>query len=234
MQKRLAQSCTTLLRRIVSTLVVVLAAAGGAFALIPPAAQAATAFPAITTGVTWYVSASAHSNPACALASKTNPFATVAGALACAGSGDVISVGKGTFAGPAAISANVTVTGAGAATVLDDPSAQAGTPIVTVATGLSVTIEKLTVDGGSTGLNGRAGVVASSGALHLTKVTIENTTGVNGAGLDVQPGQRVSGGHGARQHLQQQHLGHRGRGGRGGHARPAALHADAGQQHPDR
>src|SRR3954447_23102931 len=47
---------------------------------------------ALAAGSTLYVSSSASSDPACGLASQSNPFATIAGALACAGNGSTISI----------------------------------------------------------------------------------------------------------------------------------------------
>jgi hypothetical protein len=47
------------------------------------------------TRTTIYVSASPTSNPACSAASESNPFVTIAGALACAANGDTIGLGAG-------------------------------------------------------------------------------------------------------------------------------------------
>src|SRR6516165_7576697 len=79
-----------------------LVGAGGTVAVQADVALAAT-------GTTWYVSASATSDPACSAASQSNPFQTIAAALACAQSGDTVSVGAGTFAGSFTIHTNVTL-----------------------------------------------------------------------------------------------------------------------------
>jgi hypothetical protein len=79
--------------------------AGVSITFLDPSASAATSPSAL------YVSATAQTNPTCALASKKHPFATIAGALACAGAGQQIKIGKGTFAGAFSVTGNVTITG---------------------------------------------------------------------------------------------------------------------------
>ncbi|MGO9971766.1 MAG: choice-of-anchor Q domain-containing protein [Solirubrobacteraceae bacterium] len=138
--------------------------AGTALALSPGAALAAT-------GTTLYVSGKAHTNPACSAASVSNPFATIAGALACAKNGDTVKVGAGTFAGGFMIPANVVLDGAGASqTTISDPT-HISSPEVSVAPGVTTTIENLAVSG-KAGHNG--GIVAGSGSLTLGGVTVDS------------------------------------------------------------
>lgn len=125
-----------------------------------------------------YVSASAASNPSCSTASQTHPFRTIAGALGCAANGTKINIGPGTFAGGFTITKNVTLAGAGAGTVIADPSASGGTLTeVTIADGHTVTLSKLTVDGSGQ----QADVVMGSGSLTITNATI--TGGVKGSSV---------------------------------------------------
>lgn len=148
------------------------------------AATLASASSAWAAGRTLYVSASASSDPSCAAASQSNPFATISGALACAGNGSTIVVGKGTFAGGFTISHNVTVKGAGSATVIADPGAPAlSLTEVTVATGHSVTLEDLTVNG-----EDETDVAASSGSLTISHSLIENGVGTTGGDVVLTPG----------------------------------------------
>lgn len=140
--------------------------------------------PAQAAGSTLYVSASAGSDPACASASQSNPFATIAGALACASNGSTIKIGAGSFAGGFTITHNVTLLGAGAATVITDPSAPVETVTeVTIAGGRSVTLNSLTVNGG--GL--QHDVVAGSGALRVINSTITGGVADHGGGINVEP-----------------------------------------------
>lgn len=95
---------------------------------------------------TLYVSARAKSDPACSAASSLRPFATIAGALACAQSGDTVRVGAGWFGGGFTVSSNVVLEGAGAdKTMIADPPGIGAE--VTTAAGTSVTIEDLTING---------------------------------------------------------------------------------------
>jgi len=142
------------------------------------------ASPAWAAGRTLYVSASATADPSCAAASASNPFATVSGALACAGNGSTIVVGKGTFAGGFTISRNVTVRGAGSGTVIANPGATAlSLTEVTVGSGHSVTLEDLTVNG-----EDETDVMASSGSLTITHSLIENGVGTTGGDVVMTPG----------------------------------------------
>src|SRR5207244_7514984 len=87
------------------------------------AAALLAAAPALASGPTLYVSASAASDPSCAAASQANPFATVAAALACATDGATIQLGNGTFAGGFTIAKNVTLRGSGPGTGVCGPYA---------------------------------------------------------------------------------------------------------------
>lgn len=180
---------TANLRRVGLALAIMLGA-GASLTLLGPAGSAAAAATtttptsATTPTTTLYVSATATTKPTCATATKTHPFTTIAAALSCAASGDEIKVGKGTFAGALSVTENVTISGAGASTIIDAPSVALGTPLVTIGAGADVELTDLTVDG----LKNAAGIVAGSGALSLSKVTVENAvSNGQGAGLHVDP-----------------------------------------------
>jgi hypothetical protein len=156
----------------------VLAALGGSTgALLGPSPSAGAATLAATgSSKTWYVSATATSDPACSAASKKKPFATIAGALECARSGDTVHVGPGSFAGGISISADITLTGAGANTTTIVNPAAISVPEVTVADQPSVTISNLTIDGAvSSGTPTNEGILAGGGILVLDKVAVVNT-----------------------------------------------------------
>ena len=166
-----------------------IALAMAAFAAAGPSASAAAA-------KTLYVSATATSDPACATASQLNPFATIAGALKCAGNGTVVMVGAGRFDGGFTVSHNVTLEGAAAAagTVISNPgAAQQSLTEVTDAPGTVVTLRDLTIDGGTNQANnviGQRDIVAGAGSLSLINVDVENGLayeypGVNGGGVSM-------------------------------------------------
>src|SRR4051794_23190532 len=143
---------------------------------------------ASATASTLYVSAAAGSDPSCASASQANPFHTIAAALACATNGTTVSVGAGTFDGQGTIDRNITVSGAGAATVIRRPSGLTNLgPDVRVGEGRTVTLRNLTVDG-----NGQAstGIAAGSGRLTVRDVNVidnaNHETG-RGGGISVIP-----------------------------------------------
>lgn len=148
-----------------------LACASAAAALTPASALAASP-------KTWYVSASATSNPTCQTASKTTPFQTIAAALACASSGNTVKVGAGTFAGGFTVPAGVLLEGAGANHTTISDAAKLSMPEVTVASGAETELESLAVEGGSAR---NAGIVAGSGSLELAKVTVSGTFGSSSA-----------------------------------------------------
>src|SRR4051794_388508 len=140
--------------------------AAGALAAGASAAQAAS---------TLYVSASASSDPACAAASQANPFATVGGALACATKGATINVGAGSFHTQATVPVNVTIIGAGAATVLTGSTSISDLrPVLTVANGHNLTVKSLTIDGVD---QIAQGIVAGAGKLTVANTTIKNAAG---------------------------------------------------------
>ncbi len=124
-----------------------------------------------------YVSQSATTDPACNAASKLQPFATIAGALACAGNGTTLSIGPGTFTGGFTVAADVTIIGAGAATVITGTEPPNLTTEITIADGTNAALEQLTVDGvaadGTTPSN--LGISTGSGTLTLDAVTVRNT-----------------------------------------------------------
>jgi hypothetical protein len=81
--------------------------AGGTVAVHADAAIAAT-------HTTWYMSASAGSDPACSAASAANPFQTITAAVACSHNGDTVNIAAGTFGGDGTIPDSLTLAGAGA------------------------------------------------------------------------------------------------------------------------
>jgi hypothetical protein len=142
------------------------------------AALAAAALPGTASAAgkhTWYVSATATSEPACSVASSVNAFASVAGALACAHNGDVVKVGAGTFAGQFTVPVNVAIEGAGANRTTLVP-ASSTVPEVTLAPGVSVRIVGLEVNGeGGEGAFRSPGIMMTTGTLLLEKVAVVNT-----------------------------------------------------------
>src|SRR5207237_5467078 len=138
----------------------------------------------VAAGQTLYVSASAASDPACAVASQANPFATIAGALSCASGGATIQLGSGTFAGGFTVGRSVTIQGTGSSSLIAGPAAPLMTqPEVTVAGGLTVTLKNVTVEGGGK----QTDVVAGRGVLNVVNSTIRGGVGDSGAGIRVSP-----------------------------------------------
>ena len=146
---------------------------------------------ALAAGKTLYVSSSASADPACGLASQSNPFATVAGALACAANGSTISIGAGSFAGGFTITHSVVLQGVGAGTVIkSDPSVQLESVTeVSVADGRNVTLKSLTVDGGGR----QHDVVAGSGSLMVVNSTISGGVANYGGAINVSPAAGTTG-----------------------------------------
>jgi hypothetical protein len=138
---------------------------------------------------TLYVSVGAKGDPACGVASRLNPFATVAGALACAGNGSLVKLGAGRFQGGFTVSHNVTLQGAAGAgaTVVSSPgAAPSSLTEITDAAGTQVVLRDLTVDGGNvSGQAGERDIAASTGSLSLIGVTVQNGTG---AGFGISAG----------------------------------------------
>jgi hypothetical protein len=134
---------------------------------------------------TLYVKHSTHADPACASASSTNPFSTIAGALACSTSGTEVKIAAGTFAGGFTVAHNVVLLGAGPTTVISTPA----TTEVTVADGQFVTLENLVVNGGgSAGTNVQQDVRAGNGALNIITSTLTGGVASQGAGVGLVPG----------------------------------------------
>jgi hypothetical protein len=161
-----------------------------AAALVALVAGALGAGPARAAGSVYYVSSSAPSDPACASASPTNPFASIAGALACAANGSTIQISAGTFAGGFTIAHNVRLIGSGPATVIAGPSAPLKSITeVTVAGGRSVTLQSLTVDGQGS----QKDVSAGSGSLNVVDSTITGgLSSIGSPGIDVSPATGIS------------------------------------------
>src|SRR4051794_22947839 len=158
------------------------ALSAGALAVGPASAGAVTVVPA-----NLYVSTAATSDPACADASQANPFATLAGAIACAHKGDIIHLGPGTFHGEVTIPFALTLIGAGPATVITGSTDVSDSkPAIRVADDRSASLKSLTVDGVD---QNAQGIVSGSGNLTLTDVTVHNAGahGHFGAGIDVTP-----------------------------------------------
>jgi hypothetical protein len=117
-----------------------------------------------------FVSSAAASDPTCASASVANPFATVAGALACASDGTTITLGQGDFAGQVNVTQNVIIRGSGASTRVRRPNGTTNVaPDITVADGRTVELRDLTIDG-----NGRLapGITAAGGHLVVRDATV--------------------------------------------------------------
>jgi hypothetical protein len=138
------------------------------------------AYDTATPARTLYVTHSAKVDPSCAAASQAKPFATLAGALACAGDGTLVKIGPGQFTGGFTISDNVTLRGstAAGATVISNPqAAPQSLTEVTVAPGADVSLRDLTVDGGADRAKGTIGqrdIIAGAGSLSLIDVNVEN------------------------------------------------------------
>jgi hypothetical protein len=140
---------------------------------------------ALAAAPTLYVSASASSDPACGLASQSNPFATIAGAVGCAANGSTINIGAGSFAGGFTITHDVVLQGAGARTVIkSDPSVRIDSVAeVTVADSHNVTLKSVTVDGGAR----QHDVLAGSGSLTVLNSTITGGVNTYGGAINVSP-----------------------------------------------
>jgi hypothetical protein len=104
-------------------------------------------------------------------------FTTIAGALAAAANGDTIGIAAGTYAGGFTVDKNVTLRGEGA----DQTTISGGGPVVTVAGGVSATIESVTITGGNSVFGGG---IFNSGTLTLTESTVSGNTAVaDGGGI---------------------------------------------------
>lgn len=121
----------------------------------------------------------------CSSNSAANGLPTIAGGVACALSGDTVSVGPGSFHGGVTLGpGELTLEGAGAAeTTIEDTSVLAsalGTPEVTIAPGAHVTVKDLTVDGGSV----NSGIDGTTGTLSVDAVDVVHTNTFFGLGHD--------------------------------------------------
>lgn len=158
-------------RRRALALLALAAALTGSGALAPLPAGAASP-------TTWYVSAKAGVEPVCSAASAKKPFETIAGALACAGTGDTIKVGAGTFAAGFAIAVGVTIDGDGANKTTLSNTGGLGDAALTVLPSLDTTIENITISGAG---GGTSGIVQKGGSLTLDGVALKNIDGSEGA-----------------------------------------------------
>jgi hypothetical protein len=158
------------LRRALSLLAVV-AALTGTGALAPSPANAGSP-------TTWYVSAKAKVEPVCSVASAKKPFETIAGALACAGTGDTIKVGAGTFASGFTVAVGVTIEGDGASKTTLANTAGLSNAALIVLPGLNSTFENITISGSG---GGTSGILQKGGSLTLDGVALKNINGAEGA-----------------------------------------------------
>jgi hypothetical protein len=139
---------------------------------------------------TLYVSRIAKSDPSCADASASRPFTAVAGALECARNGATIKLGAGRFAGQFSIDANVILLGGGMSSVIARPAGGDFTvPNVAIASGRTVTLKNLTVDGVD---QTSPGVSAADGSLSVVRSRITNNGNHvgDGGGIAVFAGAR--------------------------------------------
>ncbi len=134
---------------------------------------------------TWTVSAAARANSTCA--KPSHPFASIAGALACAHSGDEVEIGPGTFAGGFTIPASVALVGAGANATIIANQTESNTPEVTVAGAEAVTLRDLSVNAEVEGHFANRGVVAGSGSLTLESVSVSGVDLEGTPAVDVVP-----------------------------------------------
>jgi len=143
-------------------------ASASAFVVLVGAAGTARAATATTTTLYVTTSGTDTANTTCA---QSNPCATVAHALSEAVGGDTISIGPGSFAGEATVTANVTIQGAGA----NETTLTGGAPdqpILTTAAGTSVGVQDLALAPTDVGEDG---VLASAGTLRLVGVSITSS-----------------------------------------------------------
>jgi nitrous oxidase accessory protein NosD len=103
-------------------------------------------------------------------------FTTIAGALAAAANGDTIGIAAGTYAGGFTVDKNVTLRGEGA----DQTTITGGAPVVTVANGVSATIESVTITGGNSDFGGG---IFNGGTLTLKESTVSGNTAFVGGGI---------------------------------------------------
>jgi hypothetical protein len=155
-----------------------------AAAALTAAAALAPAHASAASSTTWYVSTGAKVEPACAVASAKKPFETIAGALACAGTGDTIKVGAGTFAAGFTVPVGVTIDGAGAnkTTLADTKGVEDA--VLRVLPGLNTTIENIAIIGSE---KDTTGILQEGGSLTLDAVALKKVNGGEGAPVTVAP-----------------------------------------------
>jgi hypothetical protein len=134
------------------------------------------------------VDRSVTSDPTCVSA---QPFATLAGALACAANGTTITLGRGIFPGQVSVTHNVIISGTGSTTRVRRPNGSTDfAPDVTVADGRTVELSDLRIDG-----NGQLtpGITAAGGHLLVRDTTVTgngNHSPGTGGGIAVTAGSR--------------------------------------------
>ena len=102
-------------------------------------------------------------------------YTTITDALAAAKGGDTIQIASGTYTGGFSINKNVNLQGAGGGeTVI-----AGGAPVVTVASGATVKIERVTISGGTTPpADWHAAGVQNEGTLTLARTTVSGNSGI--------------------------------------------------------
>jgi hypothetical protein len=95
-----------------------------------------------------------------------------------AAAGDTINIAPGTYPGPVNITQDVTLAGTGATSV----AISSGGPVITVPSGVTATVDGLTVSGGSAA---DGGGIANAGILNIANAAVtENSATVNGGGVE--------------------------------------------------
>jgi len=99
-----------------------------------------------------------------------------------AAAGDIVNIAPGTYPGPVNITQDVTLAGTGATAV----TISGGGPVITVPSGVTATVDGLTVSGGSAA-NG--GGVDNAGTLTISNATITNNSAAGaGGGIENEAG----------------------------------------------
>lgn len=133
---------------------------------------------------------------------RAAPFATIGEALALAGSGDVVAVGKGTYDERVSVARGVTILGACVAETLLSPSSVLGAPAVRIRFGGGA-IRNLRIEGAGEGVwvegspdapatvestvvsaTDRGVWVGTNGLLTMTDVAVRSTAGTPGHGVE--------------------------------------------------
>jgi hypothetical protein len=108
----------------------------------------------------------------CPTGPPTCPYGTIAGALDAAANGDTIKIAAGTYLGGFTIDKDVSLVGAGA----DQTAISGGGTVVRVSPGVTATIEKVAITGGT------ASGIVNSGTLTVERSTVTRNTAVQGGG----------------------------------------------------